>query len=747
MHYIVRSRDYQTSTPLERRDWSLACLAHKHRFGWDLLSVVDTAICEKGLRAAVFAHHVAVQRRLVRKKSVRSVAQVLRASLTARQLATLSSTISIEKISSLMADDDLDSLAKIIETDVDDADLRDSLLRSLLEYAAEAERKQLIFMLVSRFRVDATAKDPATGHSALSTSIFDDRNDAVICMADSGVDRKLFGSQHIFGRVVCNSIYTMTNTYIQLCHTYYGEQITKKLLNDGAPNRDGSTLPPPIALVILSGNSSAFEALLRYDVNIEQRYGVWTPLLLSVARGFPLFCATLIEKGASLNGVTLDDTAMTIVHVLASSEVFSMTAEDDLLHEVFGCPRGQLFPSPVTPSQDRRFADHLIFSILKEFDAPFNHKDGMGRTPLQVGIESGNLWIAAFLDNPNWREQSGGLPAFAQLQDFEGRSVLFYAIEDDDYELAEGLLQQGCQIGLSGHTGKTVLHEAAEKNNIERLDFCIRHGAPVAQSDLLGRTALTFAITHGSISMCEKILANAGSKILLSRTAADENLLHVALKSNEDAILAFLIEHYVEHQAASGLPAISELMAQRDILGRTPLHNACHPRKRMTADASTASLFLKLISLSPDVSPRDNIGDTPLHDAVETADRNPHVLYCARALIDAGADVDAQNVFGNTPLHYAYQRQQPKSVELLIASGADRTLNNKQGFAPDEWGTATKDDPAVGRTADEATLNLIHERSRGGDIEASTKQVKEENERQSRRARQEFVQVNGARFG
>jgi ankyrin repeat protein len=217
----------------------------------------------------------------------------------------------------------------------------------------------------------------------------------------------------------------MTNTYIQLCHTYYGGLITKKLLNDGAPNKDGSALPPPIALAILSGNSSAFEVLLRYDVDIEQRYGAWTPLLLSVARGLPLFCAMLIEKGASSDHVTTDDTAMTIVHVLASSEVFSITEEDDLLYKIFNRPRGQLFPSPATPSQERRFADHLIFSILKEFDISFSHKDSLGRTPLHVAIESGNLWIAAFLDNPNWMKEVSELPKVAQLQDFQGRTPAF----------------------------------------------------------------------------------------------------------------------------------------------------------------------------------------------------------------------------------------------------------------------------------------------------------------------------------
>jgi hypothetical protein len=43
-----------------------------------------------------------------------------------------------------MADDDLDSLAKIIETNIRDVDLRAPLLLSLLEYATEAEKKQLI---------------------------------------------------------------------------------------------------------------------------------------------------------------------------------------------------------------------------------------------------------------------------------------------------------------------------------------------------------------------------------------------------------------------------------------------------------------------------------------------------------------------------------------------------------------------------------------------------------------------------
>jgi hypothetical protein len=139
----------------------------------------------------------------------------------------------------------------------------------------------------------------------------------------------------------------MINTYIKLCHTYYVDWITGKLLNDGTQNKDGSSCRRPQhspsfpAAVVLS--NYFYGTMLTLSKGMEPgRHRV-----LSIARRLPLFCAMLMDKGASLGSVTVDDSTITIVHVLASSEVFSITREDELLYKVFGCPHGQVFPSPI----------------------------------------------------------------------------------------------------------------------------------------------------------------------------------------------------------------------------------------------------------------------------------------------------------------------------------------------------------------------------------------------------------------
>jgi hypothetical protein len=105
MHYVVRSRDYQTSTESERPGLeSPLALRTKHCFGWDLLSLVDTTVCEKGLSCPCFRAPCSSPTSIA-TEGVCAIgcAKSLRDSLAAPQLTALSSTISLERISSVIS--------------------------------------------------------------------------------------------------------------------------------------------------------------------------------------------------------------------------------------------------------------------------------------------------------------------------------------------------------------------------------------------------------------------------------------------------------------------------------------------------------------------------------------------------------------------------------------------------------------------------------------------------------------------
>jgi hypothetical protein len=89
-------------------------------------------------------------------------------------------------------------------------------------------------------------------------------------------------------------------------------------------------------------------------------------------------------------------------------------------------------------------------------------------------------------------------------------------------------------------------------------------------------------------------------------------------------------------------------------------------------------------------------GDTPLHMAAAAFDAR-----IARILLDRGASVRAKNRRGAEPLHYAADTNhwnpaaQRKTIECLIAAGADPNAVDKSGTAPLHRAVRTRSSAAV----------------------------------------------------
>jgi len=108
--------------------------------------------------------------------------------------------------------------------------------------------------------------------------------------------------------------------------------------------------------------------------------------------------------------------------------------------------------------------------------------------------------------------------------------------------------------------------------------------------------------------------------------------------------------------------------------GNTVLHTFCQKYKNPKCEEA----FNMLIQRGANVNAKNSQRETPLHKAVI----NPRIrMILVELLIKAGAKVN-ESVKGGTPLHYAVQLSRTDLVTILVANGADLSIQDARGDTP-----------------------------------------------------------------
>ncbi len=445
--------------------------------------------------------------------------------------------------------------------------------------------------------------------------------------------------------------------------------------------------------------------------------GGLTPLMAVCSRGNEKMVRLLLDRGADSS--RCDDEGRNAFHYLAGAGIYNISFVIE----------GR---SKTMPQRE---------NIARLLTGDINARDAQGRTPLEMMLQSTNTRFSCALAEVYIEKGADILSV-----DEEGNSLLITAVKNRHQTAALALMKEDSLINKPGSQGKTPLHVAVQTYGrglcVALLDRHADRNIPDAE----GKTPADLAreeydkeikqlfspgglkidhldnlATHSffecteeekdalsmGLYLAEKLIRevdtdddeeiNAVLGILQSALREDENcrVLDMVARAGIDMTAPLYVGSGVEcirdHclSAGYGVKVIRKFMElgvdmnQAVLKGRTPANivasqepRTCFLGEKDTYQEEAARLFSR-----ESMEQVDDQGTAAIHQAVRH-----NYAEMLQVMIEKGVDVnlaqDEPAEAGNTPLHVAATWGSGECVKLLMAAGADDSLQNVKGETP-----------------------------------------------------------------
>ncbi|XP_054720121.1 serine/threonine-protein phosphatase 6 regulatory ankyrin repeat subunit B-like [Uloborus diversus] len=304
-----------------------------------------------------------------------------------------------------------------------------------------------------------------------------------------------------------------------------------------------------------------------------------------------------------------------------------------------------------------------------------------------------------------------------RLQDRRGRTPLLLALEHNNEEAAEALLDaDGKNNNAQDKNGMTALHWAAMYECMTVLEKLLTLGVDARLQDREGRTALHLALIYRKMNAVEVLLDDDCGNNLQDKEGCTP--LHAASRHENLKILRRML-------AAGADPCL------QDIRGWTPLHLSLESRMQCAAEVlinainkydiqdnngntplhiaakfEFMGIIRKLLAAKADTRVKNSMGWTPLHQALVSMKH-----YAAETLVDADEKNHVQDNDGKSPLHLAAEYGRDIVVNTLISAGVDPLLQDQRGRTPLHLALAMGNKYAAEKLANVRGKNDIRDKS------------------------------------
>ena len=221
-------------------------------------------------------------------------------------------------------------------------------------------------------------------------------------------------------------------------------------------------------------------------------------------------------------------------------------------------------------------------------------------------------------------------------------------------EMIRQLLSHGQNVDQPDTQELTALVFATTHGHEEIVKFLLEHGAQVNRPGRAGWTALHAAARHGHIPCINRLL-QAGAD-LEAIWLEGETPLKMAVTYADPQTVTFLIDHgaNLNHEAPDGGTALLHaVMGHGDTMVRLLLQRGAYP------DGGEHAPF------------------TPLMLATTYSD-----FTVVAALLNHHASLTKTDINGQTALHWAAQLGSAKTVQMLLAAGADASFLDHNESTP-----------------------------------------------------------------
>jgi ankyrin repeat protein len=237
----------------------------------------------------------------------------------------------------------------------------------------------------------------------------------------------------------------------------------------------------------------------------------------------------------------------------------------------------------------------------------------------------------------------------------DGTTALHWAVERDDFEMADMLIRAGARVGARTREGVVPLQLAAVNGSAAMIDRLLKAGAdPNAPLSAANDTALMMTARTGKADAI-RVLVEAGANVNAKETWGGTTALMWAVSEGHVDAAKALLAAGADAKARSNYVAAAN---GRGFEGRTPVANRTDPKTEEFASGWLTPLML---------AARE--GDVELVDL----------------LLEAGADVNAESGDGKTALALAIFNGNYDAASLLVDSKADVNKADAQRFTPLFW--------------------------------------------------------------